>query len=104
MSLRPRLSFSIGLLGSLLLTIPIVANANLISNGNFATSDLTDWSPFVTANGTNDPSGLPNAVSFNTSGFEASNTAKFDVGEVSADGTKQGGGIFQTINVTRRGL
>jgi PEP-CTERM motif len=104
MSLRPRLSFSIGLLGSLLLTIPIVANANLISNGNFATSDLTDWSPFVTANGTNGPSGLPTVVSFNTTGSGASNSAQFDVGEVSADGTQQGGGISQTINVTSGGL
>lgn len=104
MNLRPRLSFSIGLLGSLLLTIPIVANANLVSNGNFATSDLTDWSPFVTANGTNGPSGLPTVVSFNTTGSGASNSAQFDVGDVSFDGTQQGGGISQTINVTSGGL
>lgn len=103
MNLRPRLSFSTGLLGSILLTIPIVANANLISNGNFATNDLTDWSTFVTANGTNG-SGLPTVVSFNTTGSGASNSSQFDVGEVSLDGTQQGGGISQTINVTSGGL
>src|SRR5215469_11867190 len=70
--------------------------SNLISNGNFATGDLTGWTPFVTANGTNG-SGLPVVVSFDTTGTGASNSAQFNVGEADFPvGVQQGGGISQT--------
>ena len=69
--------FAVGLL------VPAAANADLISNGDFSTG-LTGWTVFTTANGTTG-AGLPDVVSFNTTGSGASNSAQFNVGEVNLD-------------------
>jgi hypothetical protein len=73
-------------------------------NGDFATGDLTDWTAFTTANGTNgvDPvSGapLPDVVLFNTTGTGATNSAHFNVGHLSG-GDPEGGGISQSLTVS----
>ena len=79
------------------------ALADTVTNGSFGTGDLTGWTVFTTSNGTNG-TGLPDVVSFNTTGSGASNSAQFDVGEVSPDGTPQGGGLSQTITAPVSGL
>lgn len=69
--------------------------ANLVVNGNFDTGTLAGWTVFTTANGTTG-AGLPNVVSFNTSGGGASNAAHFDVG-TNVLTSQQGGGLSQTF-------
>ncbi len=87
-------------LGLVALGAPALA-ANVVTNGDFATGDLTGWTAFQTASGTTG-SGLPTVVSFNTTGAGDSNSAKFNVGGAAAstNGTPQGGGISQVVNVT----
>jgi hypothetical protein len=72
------------------------AVADTITNGNFETGTLAGWTVFTTSNGTNG-AGLPDVVSFNTTGSGASDAAQFDVGEVNFDSTQQGGGLSQMI-------
>lgn len=72
------------------------AVADTVTNGNFETGTLAGWSVFTTSNGTNG-AGLPDVVSFNTTGSGASDAAHFDVGEVNFDSTQQGGGLSQMI-------
>ena len=94
-----RITLTAAILGLSILASP-QAKADLISNGDFATGNLTGWTPFVTSNGTNG-SGLPAVASFNTTGTGASNSARFAVGQRSFEsGIEEGGGISQTINVT----
>jgi hypothetical protein len=73
-----------------------VASAAAIVNGNFETGDLTGWTVFTTANGTNG-SGLPSVTSFDTTGSGASNAASFQVGQLTFPGGLEGGGIFQNV-------
>jgi hypothetical protein len=80
---------------AILVLSPGTAKADFV-NGNFATGDLTGWSVFTTADGTNG-AGLPAVVSFNTTGAGASNSAKFDVGEVISLGAQEGGGLSQVL-------
>jgi hypothetical protein len=103
MNLNLRFVLGIGLSALFWLMVPTAANADVISNGNFATGDLSGWTAFTTANGTNG-SGLPDVVSFDTTGSGASNSAQFDVGAVNFDGTQQGGGLSQIIDVTSAGV
>jgi hypothetical protein len=84
-----------------LLGRPVLAGT--ITNGNFETGTLSGWTVFTTSNGTNGM-GLPDVVSFNTTGSGASDAAQFNVGEVSFDGTPQGGGLSQTITAPVSGL
>ncbi|WP_282610416.1 PEP-CTERM sorting domain-containing protein [Pelagibius sp. Alg239-R121] len=79
------------------------ASANLITNGDFETGDLSGWTVFTTADGTN---GIPPAVtSFDTTGGGASRAARFRVGrDTETIGTPEGGGIFQNINVLAAGI
>jgi len=84
-----------------LLCRPALADA--IVNGNFASGNLSGWTVFNTSNGTNG-TGLPAVVSFNTTGGGASNSAQFEVGEVTIDDTPQGGGLSQMISVSTGGL
>jgi hypothetical protein len=74
------------------------AHADFI-NPDFQTGDLTGWTSFTTANGTNGTS-LPNVLSFNTTGGGASLAAHFRVGQVVfTSGMFAGGGILQSLNV-----
>ena len=69
-------------------------------NGNFGTGDLTGWTVFTTSNGTNGTLNgvtLPEVVSFDTTGTGATNSAHFNVGEVSFNQTQQGGGLIQDV-------
>ena len=80
------------------------AFGDLIVNGDFETGDLTGWTPFVTANGTNG-SGLPNVTSFDTTGTGASFAAHFNVGEaINYTSLQEGGGLTQTVVAPVDGL
>ena len=69
-----------------------------VSNGDFATGDLTGWTTFTTANGALG-TGLPAVTPFDTTGAGASNAAEFNVGQAVFAGTtdQQGGGIYQSV-------
>ena len=69
---------------------------SVLTNGDFETGDLTGWTPFVTSNGSNG-AGLPDVVSFNTTGSGASLAAHFNVGEVNFTMLPEGGGLSQTF-------
>jgi hypothetical protein len=78
------------------------ANADIVTNGNFATGDFTGWTQFTTSNGILGPSGsgLPAVTSFNVTGSGAQNAAHFKVGQASLVlGSQQGGGITQTVTL-----
>jgi hypothetical protein len=68
------------------------------ANSSFSTGDLTGWTIFTTTNGTNG-AGLPVVTSFNTTGSGASNSAEFNVGELSGVGTPAGGGLEQVLTL-----
>ncbi|MGH7940438.1 MAG: hypothetical protein ACREE6_10840 [Limisphaerales bacterium] len=75
---------------------------NLLLNGDFDSGNLTDWTTFLTPNGSLG-SGLPDVVSFDVAGTgTASDAAQFQAGEIiynQATGhTSQGGGIEQTFD------
>jgi hypothetical protein len=73
------------------------ARADFI-NPDFNSGTLTGWTPFTTSDGTNG-TGLPNVVSFNTTGSGASPAAHFHVGQVTGNtGLFEGGGILQSLN------
>jgi hypothetical protein len=77
-----------------------------VSNGDFATGDLTGWTTFTTANGALG-NGLPVVAPFDTTGAGASNAAEFNVGQAvfagSGNTDPQGGGIYQAVT-TASGL
>jgi hypothetical protein len=77
------------------------AQAN-VTNGDFETGDLSGWTVFTTANGTVG-TGMPDVVLFDTDndGF-ASNAARFNVGTNELY-VHEGGGIYQTVNITQSG-
>ncbi len=99
MIMRRSLVFA-GLLVVSLITRP--ASADVLTNGDFQTGTLAGWTVFTTANGTNG-TGLPDVVSFNTTGGGASDAAQFNVGEVVFDSTQQGGGLSQTFLISAAG-
>ncbi len=76
--------------------------ASIVVNGGFDSGTLSGFTVFTTANGTNG-AGLPNVVSFDTTGTGASNAAHFNVGEVSGF-APEGGGLSQTITIGSSGL
>jgi hypothetical protein len=103
MQIRSLLSGIAALPLVLVLCTPSFASSLLV-NGDFETGTLTGWTVFTTSNGTNGV-GLPNVVPFETIlGFPASDAAHFNVGEVTFDGTQQGGGLSQSVVVTDAGL
>src|SRR5262249_46085966 len=77
------------------------ANADIVTNGNFATGDFTGWTQFTTSNGILGPSGsgLPAVTSFDVPGSGAQNAAHFKVGQASPFSGQQGGGITQTVTL-----
>jgi hypothetical protein len=82
------------------------AHAASLVNGNFETGDLTGWTVFTTTNGTNGTNvlnftSLPTVTLFNTTGSGASNSAQFEVGQVSGAGgaIPAGGGITQNVTL-----
>jgi hypothetical protein len=77
--------------------------SSILVNGDFETGTLAGWTVFTTPNGTNGV-GLPNVVSFDTTGTGASDAAHFNVGANIFDGTQQGGGLSQTVTVATTGL
>lgn len=76
--------------------------SNLVTNGDFGTGDLTGWTTFTTSNGSNGD-GFPAVASFDTTGNGASNSAEFEVGEVSFTSQPEGGGLEQTIDASIAG-
>ena len=84
----------------------LVATALVVSpakadfvDGNFATGTLAGWTVFTTsANGTNG-NGLPDVVSFDTTGTGATNSAQFNVGQLNSfvPGDNEGGGLSQSL-------
>lgn len=76
------------------------AQAVSLNNGNFETGDLTGWTVFTTTNGSNG-TGRPDVTSFDTTGSGSSNSARFQVGQVSfASGVPAGGGITQAVTLS----
>ena len=72
----------------------------LVTNGDFETGDLTGWTTFTTSNGT---IGSPAVVQYDVTGSGASYALRLRASEVDADGTQQGGGVEQTVNVPATG-
>jgi len=88
-------------LSALLIAAAGAAQAQLV-NGNFATGDLTDWSPFNTPQGGS--AITPQVVLFDTAGTGAPvNSAQFEVGQTSfpfgVNGNKDGAGIYQNVSL-----
>jgi hypothetical protein len=74
------------------------ARANLITNGNLQTGNLTGWTSFATANGT---IGAATVTPFDTNGDSiVTQSARFQVGEVFFSTLPEGGGIFQNITTS----
>jgi hypothetical protein len=77
--------------------------AQIIYNGDFETGTLSGWTTFTTPNGSLEPSrlSLPAVTLFDVLDNGApSDAPQFQVGEVNLDLTEQGGGIYQTFNVS----
>lgn len=77
-------------------------HANLLTNGDFETGDLSGWTAFTESNGTISESvGL-----FDTNGDSSSSlSAAFNVGQLSyTSGVFTGGGISQSFTTTEAGL
>ena len=77
--------------------------AQIIYNGDFETGTLNGWTTFTTPNGSLGPPGLglPAITQFDVLGSGTPpDAAQFQVGAVNFDRTEQGGGIYQTFNVS----
>ena len=82
------------LLVAILLFAAQAGATNLIQNGSFQSNDFTDWTIGTTSNGTWG-SGYPVVTGWPLGGM---NAAQGEVGEVTFDGTQQGGTLTQTFN------
>lgn len=74
--------------------------AQLVTNGDFSTGDLSGWTLFNTTNGTTGYAPGAQVKSFNVTGQGATSAAEFQVGQQAYTTAGAGGGIFQTINAT----
>jgi hypothetical protein len=76
-------------------------HAGIITNGDFQTGNLTGWTTYTTATGTNGI-GYPAVTLFDVTGGGSSNAATFQVGMASGTaGTSdyEGGGIYQMVTL-----
>ena len=74
-------------------------------NGDFETGDLTGWTAFTTSGGTTG-AGLPDVGPFDTNNDgTATNSARFNVGRAigTGVGAREGGGIYQNVNILTGG-
>ncbi len=78
------------------------ALADVVTNGNFETGTLSGFTTYNTANGA-DGTGLPNVVTFNTTGTGASDAAHFNVGTTTPFRAEGGAGLSQTITISTPG-
>jgi hypothetical protein len=77
--------------------------AQIIYNGDFETGTFSGWTIFTTPYGSLGPmySGLPAVTQFDVLGNGVpSDAAQFQAGEVNYGSGEQGGGIYQTFNVS----
>ena len=88
MALAALLSLAIG---------PTVAKANLISNGDFETGDLTGWTWTPTPNA--DPNMATAVVSFDTSGSGASLAFSVNPGKTGGGTAEGGGSLSQMVDL-----
>jgi hypothetical protein len=82
---------------------PWFCHAGIIYNGDFQNGSLAGWTTFTTSNGDLGYSaGTPQVTQFDVSGAGTPcGAAQFMVGQLSyAAGVYEGGGIYQTFNVT----
>jgi hypothetical protein len=84
---------SLVLMIALLLFAAPAHATNLIQNGSFQTNDFTDWTIGTTSNGTWG-AGFPVVTGWPLGGM---NAAQGEVGDVTFDGTQQGGTLTQTF-------
>ena len=77
--------------------------ADIVTNGDFGTGSLSGYTVYTTSTGYNG-FGLPDVALFDTTGNGASFAAHFNVGELSFNGTPQGGGLSQVITIATGGL
>src|SRR6267378_7864881 len=92
-TLTRRIDGRLAVLVAILLFAAQAGATNLIQNGSFQTNDFTDWTIGTTSNGTWG-SGYPVVAGWPLGGM---NAAQGEVGEVTYDGTQQGGTLTQTF-------
>ncbi len=88
--------FGTALLALVIASTGLASANNLLNNGSFQTGDFTDWTQGVTPNGTPGV-GFPIVTAWPLGGM---NAAKYEVGEVTFDGTLQGATLSQTFSTT----
>jgi len=77
--------------------LPLLANAAVITNGDFETGDLSGWTSFVTSNGVTSP----RVSEFSVNGLTRTYAAQFQVGEDDFTSLPEGGGISQMFNASQ---
>lgn len=89
------------LIGVILFAPARLSASNMLTNGDFETGDLSGWTVFSTANGTNG-TGYPVIEFMNFAPINDSNAVKFRIG-TTISGQSGGGGIYQDVRVDTAG-